>query len=1494
VTVTGSNGMIRIAETGANGGYEFWLPDYGSPYTIQATEAEHLPASAGGIIVTGLGTTTQDLSLRWMRPCVTETPPALSADLAWQASTSQVMTLANSGAAATPFKITEMPGTFIPMGVTGNQILIVNDGGSNTNPTNAFKTAMDNLGYTSEVVSSSSSTGIPANMFNYLAVLYAGVPSTGAEQDQLVAYLDGGGRLVIADNDFGYSDRTTVLYQTYFQATYVADAGSDGVIHGVDIEAGTDADISSDPYPDSFKIGPDAVGIFANTAPKVDWAGMRIARDAYKAVYFAWDYHYAGGSAVGDPIETEILGKVMPWLTAADVDWLTATPDQGTLAANTGSQAVQVGLNAAAPSVLQPGTYTAKLKIETDDPVNDTIQVPVNMVVNPSPTYGKLWGTVRGLGVCDANPAPIEGAVVQILVGTQTIDVETDVNGYYQYWFTAANPTIGLHVTAAGHLGQDRAVFFWPGADPRNQQDFDLNLQQPCGALTPGSLSAEVTMGESAELPATIHNTGWATLNFSFRGQTTGFIPMNGTTAGEDVLLVDSNSTATDAIAASLTRLGYTYYRVTTSTLPPVETWKNYSAVVWSGSPSGATNTGLIKSYLDAGGSFLIAYNDLGYFYSTDTLYTDYLEAAYTGADAGSDGLITGADIMAGLHIDISADPYPDSFTITGPNAVAIFTNDAPKTDLSGLRIAKDLYKAIYLAWNFNYTGTTDPEKDAVLGRALNWLAPSATWIQAVPASGTVPEQAELPVAVTLNSADPEITQPGTYQGELKMSNNTPGQGMISIPVTMIVDPPATWGKLQGTVEGKGYCDASPAPLANALVTITTAGGTTVELTTNGNGYYSYWFDEGATPLSIAVTAAEHEAGAATGIVIIGGSTTTQDFSLRWLRPCSSVDPASFNVNVALGGTLTKALTLFNNGAAHTDWELVAVGTASVAQPITTPPVPGRSHGAATLTATKALGVPNTVKSKEFTPMGPVSLVLDDGSAENSIGVTDGVSSYQFVWMNRFTPAAADFPFNLEQISILWPSGQVTAGSSVELVVYQDPDSDSDPSDAELMGTYNVTIQNVDGVTWDNYTLPTPLLLGGAGDVLIGAINRWVTSGISPAQWPANIDQTASQGRSWIGWWNTDPPTPPVLPPDSTWATIDSLGYPGNWMIRASGTTAAGVTWLTVDPSTGDLAADSNQDVTVHFNAAAEGIETGVYQATLRYNTSDPVNPTISIPVTMNVGQLITLNKTVQELAFFGAGEVLHYTLVATNVGNKPLTGVSISDPMLGTLDCTQPVDLAPGETLTCYGTYTTQASDLKPDFTGAAVNTATASATSGVNTVTATATATVPQTTTRMRSASTTCQQFAASGTNAGLTELKYTVKKGKISAVSPTAMTFYEKFLAPAAGFSLVIDQSNGGGWKPFATVKGTAVTLYGANCVKAVVQPTVVYDPATGTATLNVSGATPGAMYYVAVKYNPLSLVGTPITDPKPIVLYNFTTSADGVALPTGVVTLKVAPK
>ena len=69
------------------------------------------------------------------------------------------------------------------------------------------------------------------------------------------------------------------------------------------------------------------------------------------------------------------------------------------------------------------------------------------------------------------------------------------------------------------------------------------------------------------------------------------------------------------------------------------------------------------------------------------------------------------------------------------------------------------------------------------------------------------------------------------------------------------------------------------------------------------------------------------------------------------------------------------------------------------------------------------------------------------------------------------------------------------------------------------------------------------------------------------------------------------------------------------------------------------------------------------------------------------------------------AGDVITYTLTATNDGNVTLKGVSISDPSLPTLECDQPVDLAPGEKLTCTGTHTVGQGEFDD---GSVANTAT------------------------------------------------------------------------------------------------------------------------------------------------------------------------------------------
>jgi len=122
------------------------------------------------------------------------------------------------------------------------------------------------------------------DLLAYNAVFYAG-SSSGDGWAKAMAYLDAGGRFLIADNDLGWSNNASTFYQTYLQATYHSDSGSDGVLTGMDIMAGINPDISPDPYPDDFTVGAQGTEIFR--APSGYSAGVSIDRNGYKAIYLA-------------------------------------------------------------------------------------------------------------------------------------------------------------------------------------------------------------------------------------------------------------------------------------------------------------------------------------------------------------------------------------------------------------------------------------------------------------------------------------------------------------------------------------------------------------------------------------------------------------------------------------------------------------------------------------------------------------------------------------------------------------------------------------------------------------------------------------------------------------------------------------------------------------------------------------------------------------------------------------------------------------------------------------------------------------------------------------------------------------------------------------------------------------------------------------------------------------------------------------------------------
>jgi len=188
------------------------------------------------------------------------------------------------------------------------------------------------------------------------------------------------------------------------------------------------------------------------------------------------------------------------------------------------------------------------------------------------------------------------------------------------------------------------------------------------------------------------------------------------------------------------------------------------------------------------------------------------------------------------------------------------------------------------------------------------------TWLSEDPTSGTVPVNGSVNVGVHFDAGVAAVTQPGDYLAQLTFKENTP-YTVPPVGVTMHVTPPASWGKLQGTVVGLARCDDPGAVLASAAVHV---HGTTsdFDLKTDANGYFAWWMDSANSPLSISV----HKTGwvdqTHTGVAINPGLTTTENFTLRLDAPCADASPTSLTYTLSTGGSLTQQLDLTNLPAA--------------------------------------------------------------------------------------------------------------------------------------------------------------------------------------------------------------------------------------------------------------------------------------------------------------------------------------------------------------------------------------------------------------------------------------------------------------------------------------------------------------------------------------------------------------------------------------------------
>jgi hypothetical protein len=1031
-----------------------------------------------------------------------------------------------------------------------------------------------------------------ATLQQYQAVIYTGNTGTtaaSASNLKLQDYLDAGGKLLIADNDLGYFNTGFTFYDTYLQSIFTADdALSDltGSVVGANIMSGITADISDDPFPDIYAArSAENTPIFTystagdgNNLP----GGSAIVRNGYKAIYLAFDYHYLGGVAIGDPAETDVLQRALAWLiggTPLDtVSWFSQSPLTGTLTTGT-SQDVQIGWDASVADIAQPGTYTATLKIDNNDLAAQETALPVALTVLPAVNQGFLTGVVSTTGICDVNLAPINGAAVAIQGSAGfAITVTTNASGQYGYWLDQAHSPYTATVTYADHPITSYSVNVTGGVT--TTQNYTLRLQKACIADSPNSLSATAELGSSApNQTIAVTSSGALPLDFDVY-ELPANLPMGGGPDAFGYTWITSTYnyiSATDGTALNLGDDGeanivlpfpFTFYGVTSTDLrignngaalfnviagdvstanAAMSSAPNYFiAPFWDDIDSDTGNV-YWKTVGTAPNRKVVVewynrphYSNVGSATFEMILFENgNIQYQYLDTDFGNASYNFGASATSGIRGADAANSLQYSFNQAMLN--------------SGLSLC--------------FVKPDNPPCDVL---DVPWLTVSPT--STVGLTGTPPSTQQLTVG--FDSAS--LALPGTYTANLLISHNAP-QPAISIPVTFTVTGSAAYGQISGVVTALAACDAPGVPMEGATVKINAgAAGTT---TTDAGGRYSYWLPGGIT----YTVSFEHAAYVSQTVqmAVTAQQTTTHNADLRLIAPCQSLPASAITSTQLADSVVTKTLIVQNTGAGPLAWNIQEQATALLAAPDTQ----------------NYARVPRYTPVAVVPPVAPLVNTVQDGSFEATNGTTYA-NPYWGQNSSTFGTILCD--------AACAASGEVTphtglffawfGGSSTGDVGYIQQTEILTPGVSTLSFylwmTDNAAANNFIKISIDGTPVFTATTADQSSYSAYTLVTVDVTAFANGAARALRFDSTTTDGGNFF---------------------VDDVALD----ITGPACEANALPWVTAVPVNGTVAGDSSANISLVFNST--GLAGGMHTGTLCYTSNDSIAPNVNIPVTLNV-----------------------------------------------------------------------------------------------------------------------------------------------------------------------------------------------------------------------------------------------------------------------------------
>jgi hypothetical protein len=370
--------------------------------------------------------------------------------------------------------------------------------------------------------------------------------------------------------------------------------------------------------------------------------------------------------------------------------------------------------------------------------------------------------------------------------------------------------------------------------------------------------------------------------------------------------------------------------------------------------------------------------------------------------------------------------------------------------------------------------------------------------------------------------------------------------------------------------------------------------------------------------------------------------------------PQISVTPESFSVSLETGDSTNQDLTISNigdPGAGPLNFSTrIGSGSGAPTTPsqVAAPASGGSGNASAFAAATDPSG-------GDGPAIGPTQTTyqLDDGSSENALGLTNGGD---FMWLNAFQVVEGAGTLNEISSTFGWTGGSgLPAGKEVTYLVYEDPNDDGNPSDAELLTQTTTEVQDPHTDTFVSTSIdPTPV----EGTFFIAVLYE----GQAGDQFPAPMDESSEfQGASWAvgsttGDFNINDLSAPEndVGPDN----LGDIGFPANWMLRAEGSSG----FLAVSPTEGSISQGQSQTLTASFNAS--DLEPGTFEASILIDSNDPAQPTTNVPATLEVTAGppdIVADPSAIDYGGVLLGNASTQTITLTNTGGTELEVTNIN-----------------------------------------------------------------------------------------------------------------------------------------------------------------------------------------------------------------------------------------